>query len=115
MRDLRKGRKLGRVKKQREALMQSLAVHLIMRKKIKTTLAKAKEVRPYIERLVTYAKKGGVFGFRAVRTLIPADAAKQLVKEIAPQYQNRQGGYTRIVKLTPRRGDAATMAFIEFV
>lgn len=115
MRDVRKGRKFGRVKKQREALLQSLAVNLIMRNKIKTTLAKAKELRPFVERQVSYAKKGGMTGFRAVRKTLPEVAAKKLMKEIAPRYEDRTGGYTRIIKGLRRPGDAAYTAVIEFI
>lgn len=115
MRDLRKGRKFGRVKNQREALLQSLAVNLIMRNKIKTTLPKAKEMRPYVERLVSYAKKGGVLGLRQVLKTIPKEAAQKLVKEIAPKYADRNGGYTRIIKGLRRPGDAAFTAIIEFI
>ncbi len=115
MRDLRKGRKLGREKGQRDALLQSLAVNLIMHSKIKTTEAKAKELRPYIERLITHAKKGGMAGFRQVGAILPKVATGKLVKEIAPRYSERSGGYTRIIKGLRRAGDAAKTAFIEFV
>ncbi len=115
MRDLRKGRKFGREKDQRNALLKSLAVSLIMHSKIKTTLPKAKETRPHVERLITHAKKGGVAGYRIARKFLPAVAADRLMKEVAPKYADRKGGYTRIVKLPRRRGDAAPMAFIELV
>ena len=95
--------------------MQSLAVNLIVHSKTKTTLAKAKEVRPYIERLITYAKRGGISSFRATRRLIPSAAAERLIKEIVPRYQERKGGYTRIIKIPRRKGDAAALAFIELV
>jgi large subunit ribosomal protein L17 len=115
MRDLRKGRKLGREKDQRNALLASLAVALISHGKIKTTTAKAKELRPYIERLVTYAKKGGMQGMRLVGKTIPRVATQKLVRDIAPKYAERKGGYTRIVHLEARKRDAAKIAFIEFV
>lgn len=112
---MRKGRKFGRVKNQRKALIQSLAVNLIMRGKIKTTEAKAKELRPHVERFVTYGKKPADMGFRLVRQFLPERAAKKLVKELVPKYAERKGGYTRIIKLPARAKDAAHMAFIEFV
>src|SRR3989344_777952 len=115
MRDLRKGRKLGRVKNQREALLKSLAVNLIMHNKIKTTTPKAKELRPFIERLVTYAKKGGVLGMRQVKRTLSSVAAEKLVKEIAPRYADRKGGCTRIIKGLRRAGDAAEVSIIEFI
>lgn len=115
MRDLRKGRKLGRERNQRRALMRSLAVNLIMKGKIKTTLPKAKEMRPYVEHLITYAKKGGLRAHRLVRQELPKVSAERLVKVIAPRYEARNGGYTRIMKGLRRPGDAAYMAFIELV
>jgi len=115
MRDLRKGRKLGRVKNQREALLKALAVNLIMHNKIKTTTAKAKELRPFIERQVSYAKKGGVLGMRQVKKTLSKVAAEKLVKEIAPKYTDRNGGYTRITKGLRRVGDAAEVSIIEFI
>ncbi|MEK9175734.1 MAG: 50S ribosomal protein L17 [Patescibacteria group bacterium] len=115
MRDLRKGRKLGRVKNQREALLKSLAVNLIMHNKIKTTTPKAKELRPFIERLVSYAKNGGVLGVRQVKQTLSMVAAEKLVKEIAPRYVDRKGGYTRIIKGLRRTGDAAEISVIEFI
>jgi len=78
-----------------------------MRGKIKTTLARAKELRGVAEKLVTRAEKSSKF--------LSAEAAKKLIKEIAPKYRERKGGYTRIIKLLPRKSDAAKMAIIEFV
>lgn len=115
MRDLRKGRKLGREKNQRNALLASLAVSLVAHGKIKTTTAKAKELRPFIERLVTHAKKGSVAGFRKVGETLPKVATQKLVKDIAPRYQDRKGGYTRIIHAEARKRDAAKISFIEFV
>lgn len=117
MRHLKKGKKFGRVRNQRKALLQSLSSSLIERGKIKTTLPKAKELRPYIERLVTYAKKGtkGGSGIRALRYFLPKKVSLKLVRVIAPKYTERKGGYTRIIKLHPRIRDAAKMAYIEFV
>lgn len=117
MRKLKKGRKFGRVRKQRNALLKSLAVGLIEHGKIKTTLPKAKELRPHIERLVTYAKKGtkAGAGFRLLQPLLPKKASFRLIKEVAPKYMGRNGGYTRIIKLPSRMRDAAKMAIIEFI
>lgn len=117
MKKLKKGRKFGRVRKQRVALLKSLVVGLIERGKIKTTLSKSKELRPYIERLITYAKKrtkGGA-GIRVLRTFLPQEVSLKLARKIAPRYLERKGGYTRIIKLHPRARDAAKMAYIEFV
>jgi large subunit ribosomal protein L17 len=110
-------RKFGRVRKVRNALMNSLALNLIVREKIKTTEPKAKELRPFIEKLVTRAKKNDV----ATRRLISAKLSKngrevkKLFEVIAPKYAKKSGGYTRIMKLGARKADGAKMAIIEFV
>ena len=110
-------RKFGRVRKVRTALMNSLVSNLIVRGKIKTTLPKAKELRPMIEKLVTRAKGGGM----ATRRLIIAKLAgrgrdvKKLFEVIAPKYKDTKGGYTRILKLGVRKSDGAPMAIIEFI
>lgn len=104
-------RKFHRVRSKRRALLKSLAVNLIMNGKIKTTLARAKELRSVAERLITHAKKHSP----QIRKFLPKVAAAKLLKEIAPKYQERKGGYTRIIKLSPRAADAAKMAIIEFV
>ncbi|HEY4497425.1 MAG TPA: 50S ribosomal protein L17 [Candidatus Paceibacterota bacterium] len=115
MRDVRRGRKLKRIAKQRKALLVSLAVNLIVRGKITTTHAKAKELRPFIERLIHRATPGTLHTNRLVNRVLPKIAATKLVREIAPRYRERTGGYTRIMKTKIRRGDAAPMAVIEFV
>lgn len=115
MRDLRRGRKLKRVAKQRKALLRGLAAHLIMRGKITTTQAKAKELRPFVERLIFRAGKGTLHAQRITSRILPNVAAAKLAQEVAPRYQGRTGGYTRIIKTRTRRGDAAPMAIIEFV
>ena len=110
-------RKFGRGKVQRIALMNSLALNLIVREKIKTTEPKAKELRPFIEKLVTHAKKNDL----ATKRLIIAKLSnrsrevKKLFDVIAPKYAEKKGGYTRIVKLGTRKADGAPMAIIEFV
>lgn len=109
-------RKFGLEKDQRNALMRSLARNLINESKIKTTLAKAKELRPYVEKLVTKAKTGTVASRRLVISKIEGEAeTKALFDTIAKKYKDRNGGYIRIVKLAPRALDAAPMAMIEFV
>jgi len=117
MKHQKKGRKFGREKNQRRAFLKSLAVNLIMHGKIKTTLARAKELRPFVERIVTHAKTHDTLSaeYREVRKILPKEAAKKLVKEVAPKFKERNGGYTRIIRLGQRDGDAAKMAFIEFV
>lgn len=110
-----KGRKFGREKDQREALMKSLADSLFLHTSIETTLEKAKELRPYAEKLVTKAKKGGLANRRAIiAQLQTKDAANKLVDEIAPKI-TRDSGYLRIEKTDTRRGDNAQMARISFV
>lgn len=110
-------RKFGRTTNQRRALMKSLALSLIIHERITTTAAKAKELRPYIERLVTRAKHKDVAAKRIVqaRLLNRRTETKKLFDEIAPRYLERKGGYTRILKLPQRKGDASKMALIEFV
>jgi len=109
-------RKFGREKNQRRALMRSLARNLVRDGRIKTTTAKAKEVRPYVEKLVTKAKVGTVAARRLVDSrLMGTIETKKLFDVIAPKYKDRNGGYTRIVKLPNRDLDGAPMALIEFV
>jgi large subunit ribosomal protein L17 len=109
-------RKFGREKKVRVALLRSLAVSLIRDEKIQTTEAKAKEIRPFIEKLLTKSKKPTLATRKLVtERLNGVRPAKKLIDEIAPRYAKRAGGYTRIIKLAPRHGDASKMAVIEFV
>jgi large subunit ribosomal protein L17 len=109
-------RKFGREKNQRNALMRSLACNLIRDTKIRTTLAKAKELRPYVEKLVTKAKVTTVASRRLVNSKIHSvDETKKLFDTVAPKYMTRAGGYTRIVKLPNRDLDGSPMALIEFV
>jgi large subunit ribosomal protein L17 len=117
MRKQKKGRTFGRERKVRIALIRSLAESLILRGKITTTEAKAKELRPFVERLVTYGKKGTAASSRliAVRLGGRAKTVKHLVSEVAPKYKERNGGYTRITKLGARKSDSAKRAVIEFV
>ncbi len=109
-------RKLSRTSAHRKALLKNLAISLIMHEKIETTVAKAKTLRSYIEKLITKAKKGDFNAHREVFAYLQdKEATKKLLNEIAPRYQERNGGYTRIIKTRIRRGDAAPMAFIELV
>ncbi len=109
-------RKFGREKNQRHALMRSLARNLIRDGRIQTTLAKAKEIRPYVEKLVTKAKVDTIASRRLVSTRLQGvpEVAK-LFKVLGPQYKDRNGGYTRIIRMPKRGLDAAPMALIEFV
>ncbi len=110
-------RKFGRVRKVRNALMNSLVVNLIVREKIKTTLPKAKELRPMVEKLVTRAKSGTPAARRLISASLSGNTkeVKKLFDVLAPKYKDVKGGYTRIVKLGARISDAAPMAIIEFV
>jgi len=109
-------RKLGRTSTHRAALLKNLSIALIKSEKIETTLEKAKELRRYFEKLLTTAKKGDSNAHRSVFALLQdKESTKKLVNEIALRYSDRNGGYTRIIKTRLRRGDAASMAFIELV
>lgn len=109
-------RKLGRKTEHRISLLRNLAVSLIMHERIRTTLAKAKELRPFAEKLVTLGKKDSLHARRRALSIIPRKrAVAKLFNELSPRFAERPGGYTRILKLGPRRGDGAAMAFIEFV
>lgn len=113
-----KNRKLGRPRDQRKALLKSLSYALISKEKITTTEAKAKELRPFIEKLVSMAKKNTLASRRLViaRLFNSEKTAKKLIEVIAPRYEKRVGGYTRVIKISARRkGDASKIAVIEFV
>lgn len=110
------GRKLQRTSSHRTALFRNQAAALIKHEQITTTLAKAKELRPYVEKLVTLAKKGGLSNRRLAHSRLMDDT--QLVKlfdVLAARYADRKGGYTRVIKAGTRASDAAAMAVIEFV
>lgn len=111
-----KNRKFGRDKNQRKALLNSLAISVLKYSKIQTTEAKAKELRPYVEKIITQAKKGNLNDKRLIISKIGnPKLVKNLIEEIAPKYKERNGGYTRIIKTMPRKSDGAKMAFIELV
>ena len=118
MRHRRTGRKFGRDSAHRKALFSNMAGSLFEHGRIRTTEAKAKELRPIAEKLITLARKDptDVAAQRqAVAYLRSKDAVHRLFHEVAPRFTERPGGYTRIVKLGPRQGDAAPMAYIELV
>jgi large subunit ribosomal protein L17 len=116
MRHRKAGRKFGRNPAQRKALLRQLAVSMILHERITTTEAKAKTLRPIVEKLVTIAREDSHAHRHLIMTKIdhPLATAK-LFEVIAPRFESTPGGYTRISKLEPRRGDAAPMALIEFV
>lgn len=109
------GRKLGRDTNSRKALLNNLAGALIINGSVTTTLAKAKFVKPYVEKMVTVAKKDRLASKRILASYLKGTAFKKLIGEIAPGFEKRTGGYSRIIKLTTRRGDAAAMARLEFL
>ena len=116
MRHQKKTVKLGRKEGHRKSLLANLAVSLIEHNRIKTTLAKAKAMRPLAEKLVTIGKKNTLHARRTAKAVLRQDdAVKKLFAEVAPRAADRKGGYTRIVKLGQRQSDAAEMAFIEWV
>jgi len=116
MRHLKRTAKLGRTGKHRNAMLANLVCSLIKHRRVTTTLAKAKAARPVAEKMVTLAKKGTIHHRRlAAARLHQEDAVKILFNEIGPAQKDRNGGYTRIVKLNQRRGDAARCAILEWV
>ena len=116
MRHRAKNRQLSRTAKHRKATLRNLATNLFLHGGVTTTEAKAKELRPYAERLITLARRGDLHSRRlAEARMFDRCVAQKLFKEIAPKYANRPGGYTRIVKLGHRVGDGADVARIELV
>ena len=116
MRHQRSGRKLGRDAAHRKALYANLTSALIEHGRIRTTEAKAKEVRPIVEQMITLGKRGDLAAHRqAVAFLRSKAIAHKLFADIAPRFADRPGGYTRVVKIGPRQGDAAEMAYLELV
>jgi large subunit ribosomal protein L17 len=117
-------RKLGRTSAQRKALLRDLATDLIINERIETTESRAKELRSVVEKMITLGKRGDLHARRQAAAFIrnevadaenKQDALQKLFNDIAPRYEERQGGYTRIMKLGPRRGDGAPMVIIELV
>jgi large subunit ribosomal protein L17 len=115
--------KLGRDSSARKALFRDLVTDLIIYERIETTEAKAKEVRSIAEKMITLAKRGDLHARRQVAAFVRKEAAndegqdaiQKLFSDVAPRYEERQGGYTRILKLGPRRGDGAPMVYLELV
>lgn len=116
MRHRNKGRKLGRTAEHRKALLRNMATSLFRHGRISTTTEKAKELRPYAERLITLAKRGDLNARRmAARSIADREVLTQLFDAIGPRFAERPGGYTRILKTGHRQGDGAEMALIELV
>jgi len=117
-------RKLGRTSAQRKALLRDLATDLIIHERIETTEARAKELRSVVDKMITLGKRGDLHARRQAASFIRneiadaengTDALQKLFSDVAPRYEERQGGYTRIMKVGPRRGDGAPMVIIELV
>lgn len=116
MRHRKKGNHLSRTSSHKKALMRNMAAQVIEHKEIKTTLAKAKELRGYVDRLITYGKKGSVHHRRlAFQFLQNKDAVTSLFDEVAPTFETRNGGYSRIIKLGFRKGDGAELSIFQLV
>jgi len=117
MRHHNKNRKFGRTKNGRTALLRSLACSLIKNEQIRTTEARAKELRPFIEKLVTKGRTDTITSRRLVSSRLGGNEkeTKKLIDEIAKRYADKNGGYTRITKLAPRTSDGSKMAVIEFI
>jgi large subunit ribosomal protein L17 len=115
MRHLNQGRKLNRTSAHRKVLFRNLVLALVKHERIKTTDAKAKELRRYADRMVTLGKRGDLAARRLAFAFMQSrDAVKRLFDEIAPRFKERNGGYTRVVKFGFRRGDAAQLSIVEF-
>ena len=111
-----KNRKLGRTSDQRRAMLRAMVTYLLENGQIKTTLARAKEVAPLAEKMITLSKKNDLAAYRqALAFITKEDVAHKLFTEMNQKYMSRDGGYTRIVRMGPRRGDAAEMAIIQLV
>ena len=111
-----KNRKQGRTSDQRRAMLRAMVTYLLENGQIKTTITRAKEVAPVAEKMITLAKKNDLASYRqALGFITKEDVAKKLFQELGPKYAERNGGYTRVVRIGPRRGDAAEMAIIQLV
>ncbi|MCK4525428.1 MAG: 50S ribosomal protein L17 [Candidatus Andersenbacteria bacterium] len=110
-----KGRQFKRNKSQKKALMKHLSEAIILQEKITTTTAKAKELSSHVEKLITVAKKKNLLAAKDIHGKLSDEASKKLLREIADRYKDRSGGYTRIIKISERKGDIAKMSVIEFV
>ena len=111
-----KHRKLGRTSDQRRAMLRAMVTYLLENGQIKTTITRAKEVAPLAEKMITLAKQNDLAAYRqALGFITKEDVAKKLFQELGPKYAGRNGGYTRVVRIGPRRGDAAELAIIQLV
>ena len=109
-------RKLGRPTDQRMAMLRAMTTYLLENGQINTTISRAKEVAPLAEKMITLAKKNDLAAYRqALAFITKEDVAKKLFDQIGPKYATRDGGYTRVVRIGPRRGDAAEMAIVQLV
>ena len=109
-------RKLGKRTDQRKAMLHAMVTYLLENGQIKTTITRAKEVAPLAEKMITLAKQNDLAAYRqALGFITKEDVAKKLFQELGPKYAGRNGGYTRVVRIGPRRGDAAEMAIIQLV
>ena len=109
-------RRLGRRSDQRRAMLRAMTTYLLENGQIKTTLTRAKEVAPLAEKMITLAKKNDMAAYRqALSFITKEDVAKKLFSELGPKYATRDGGYTHVVKIGPRRGDAAELAIVQLV
>ena len=109
-------RKLGKLSDQRKAMLRAMVTYLLENGQIKTTLARAKEVAPLAEKMITLSKKNDLAAYRqALAFITKEDVAHKLFTEMNQKYMSRDGGYTRIVRMGPRKGDAAEMAIIQLV
>jgi large subunit ribosomal protein L17 len=115
MRHHNANRKFGLPADQRKALLRSLARNLVIRENIQTTEAKAKELRPFIEKLITRSMTDTLANKRFLTVQVGRDGAKKLVETLGPKFKDRKGGYVRVIKLPVRKSDASKMAQIEFV
>jgi len=116
VRHRKKGRQLSRTRSHRKATLRNLATSLFRHERIETTTAKAKELRPYAERLITLARRGDLHARRlAAMKIQDREVLGKLFDDIAPRYMERPGGYTRVLKVGSRKGDAAEMSLIELV
>ena len=115
MKKLQAGRKFHRERDQRKALLKTLATALILKEKIVTTEAKAKELSPFVQKKITRAKKGDMAARRYLSTLFSAKVVKKLMEDVAVRYKERKGGYTRITKMGQRKSDSSKMAMIQLV
>ena len=113
---MRNKRKLGRPTDQRKAMLRAMVTYLLENGSIRTTVTRAKEVQAITDKMITLGKKGGLANYRqALAFITKEDVAHKLFTETAPKYESRNGGYTRIIRTGPRRGDAAEICIIELV